>query len=59
MAAAVAGFFYARVDERFQGFEGTEQFVEITPGTGSRAIGRRWRRLAWFATSRRSAWRST
>ena len=39
-AAAVAGFYYARVDERFQGFEGTEQFVEITPGTGSRAIGR-------------------
>ena len=39
-AAAVAGFYYARVDERYQGFEGTEQFVEITPGTGSRAIGR-------------------
>src|SRR6187401_2869531 len=40
LAAAVAGFYYARVDERYQGFEGTEQFVEIKPGTGSRAIGR-------------------
>ena len=40
LAAAVAGFYYARVDERYQGFEGTEQFVEITPGSGSRAIGR-------------------
>ena len=40
LTAAVAGFYYARVDERFQGFEGAEQFVEITPGTGSRAIGR-------------------
>ena len=40
IAAAVAGFYYARVDERYQGFDGTEQFVEITPGTGSRAIGR-------------------
>jgi UPF0755 protein len=39
-AAAVAGFYYARVDERYQGFEGAEQFVEIKPGTGSRAIGR-------------------
>ncbi len=40
LAAAVAGFYYARVDERYQGFAGTEQFVEIAPGTGSRAIGR-------------------
>ena len=40
LAAAVAGFYYARVDERYQGFDGTEQFVEIPPGTGSRAIGR-------------------
>ena len=36
----MAGFYYARVDERYQGFEGAEQFVEIKPGTGSRAIGR-------------------
>ena len=40
LAAAVAGFYYARIDERYQGFEGAEQFVEITPGTGSRGIGR-------------------
>ncbi len=40
LAAAVAGFFYARVDERYQGFAGTEQFVDITSGMGSRAIGR-------------------
>ena len=40
LAAAVAGFYYARVDERYQGFEGTEQFVDIPSGTGSRAIGR-------------------
>lgn len=39
LAAAVAGFYYARADERYQGFAGTEQFVEIMPGTGSRAIG--------------------
>jgi UPF0755 protein len=40
LVAAVAGFYYARVDERYQGFEGAEQFVEITPGLGSRGIGR-------------------
>lgn len=40
LAAAVAGFYYARVDERYLGFGGTEQFVEISPGSGSRAIGR-------------------
>jgi UPF0755 protein len=40
LVAAVAGFYYARVDERYQGFDGTEQFVEITPGSGSRTIGR-------------------
>jgi UPF0755 protein len=40
LVAAVAGFYYARVDERYQGFDGTEQFVEISPGSGSRTIGR-------------------
>ena len=40
IGAAVAGYFYARVDERFQGFEGTEQYVEIPQGAGSQAIGR-------------------
>jgi UPF0755 protein len=40
LGAAVAGFYYARVDERFQGYEGVEQFVEIPPGSGSQGIGR-------------------
>jgi UPF0755 protein len=40
LAAAVAGVYYARVDERYQGYAGTERFVEIAPGTGSRAIGK-------------------
>ena len=39
IAAAVAGVYYARVDERFQGHPGVDQFVEIDPGTRSRAIG--------------------
>jgi UPF0755 protein len=40
LAAAVAGVYYARVDERYRGYTGTERFVEIAPGTGSRAIGK-------------------
>src|SRR5262249_30422213 len=40
VAAAVAGVYYARVDEKFQGYQGVDQFVEIAPGTGSHAIGR-------------------
>jgi UPF0755 protein len=40
IAAAVAGVYYARVDEKYQGYAGTERFVEIAPGTGSRAIGK-------------------
>jgi UPF0755 protein len=40
IVAAVAGVYYARVDEKFQGYPGADQFVEIAPGTGSRAIGR-------------------
>ena len=40
IAAAVAGVYYARLDEKYQGYTGTERFVEIAPGTGSRAIGK-------------------
>jgi UPF0755 protein len=40
LAAAVAGVYYARVDEKYRGYAGTERFVEIAPGTGSRAIGK-------------------
>lgn len=40
LVSAVAGFYYARVDERYQGYAGPEQLVEIPPGQGSRAIGR-------------------
>jgi hypothetical protein len=40
IAAAVAGVYYARVDEKFQGYPGVDQFVEIAPGTRSHAIGR-------------------
>jgi UPF0755 protein len=40
IGAAVAGYFYARVDERFQGFESAEQYVEIPQGAGSQTIGR-------------------
>jgi UPF0755 protein len=40
LAAAVAGVYYARVDEKYRGYGGTERFVEIAPGTGSRAIGK-------------------
>ncbi len=38
--AAVAGVYYARVDEKYQGYTGVDRFIEIAPGTGSRAIGR-------------------
>ena len=40
VCAAVAGYFYARVDERYQGFASAEQFVDIPSGAGSQAIGR-------------------
>jgi UPF0755 protein len=40
VCAAVAGYFYARVDERYQGFGSAEQYVEIPSGAGSQAIGR-------------------
>ncbi len=38
--AAVAGVYYARVDEKYQSYAGVDQFVEIEPGTGTRTIGR-------------------
>jgi UPF0755 protein len=40
-AGAAAAWFYARVREPYRGFAGTEQFVEIPPGAGSRTIGER------------------
>jgi len=40
IGAAIAGVYYARVDEKYQGYGGGEQFVEISPGSGSNAIGR-------------------
>jgi UPF0755 protein len=40
LGAAVAGFYYARVDEKYQGYQSADQFVEIAPGAGTRAIGR-------------------
>jgi peptidoglycan lytic transglycosylase G len=40
IGAAVAGVYYARVDEKYQGYGNADRFIEIAPGTGSRAIGR-------------------
>ncbi len=37
--AAVAGFYYARVDEKYQGYDAPEQFVDVPSGAGSQAIG--------------------
>jgi UPF0755 protein len=39
LAAGAAWFMYQRVHEPYQGFAAAEQFVEIAPGTGPRAIG--------------------
>jgi UPF0755 protein len=39
--AATAGVIYSRVDRPFKGYAEAEQFVEIPPGAGSAAIGRR------------------
>ena len=39
--ASVAGLLYKRTSEPFKGYEGTEQFVTIEPGSGTRAIGQR------------------
>jgi peptidoglycan lytic transglycosylase G len=41
VAGAAAYSMYARVVEPFRGYEGTEQFVEIPAGAGSRSIGER------------------
>jgi UPF0755 protein len=39
--AAAAGVIYSRVDRPFKGYDATEQFVDVPPGTGPAAIGRR------------------
>lgn len=41
MGGAAAFSMYARINEPYRGFEGTEQFVDIPTGAGSRAIGDR------------------
>ena len=41
IAAGVGGWFYVDSGRPYKGFEGSEQFVEIPPGTGPAAIGRR------------------
>jgi UPF0755 protein len=40
-AVAATGVMYVRVDQPYRGYDGSEQFVEIPPGAGSRAIGDR------------------
>jgi UPF0755 protein len=39
--AAVVGVMYMRINQPYRGYEAAEQFVEIPPGAGSRAIGDR------------------
>ena len=39
--AAAAGVIYSRVDRPFKGYAAAEQFVEVPPGAGPAAIGRR------------------
>ena len=42
LVAAAAAFYVSRsIDAAYQGFTGAEQLVEIPPGTGTAAIGRR------------------
>jgi UPF0755 protein len=41
VAGVAAGFVYSRVHEAYRGFEASEQFVDIPPGTGAVAIGAR------------------
>jgi UPF0755 protein len=41
MGGAAAFSMYARINEPYRGFEGSEQFVDIPAGAGSRAIGDR------------------
>jgi UPF0755 protein len=40
-AGGAAAWLYARVRQPYHGFTGSEQFVEIPPGAGSRTIGER------------------
>jgi UPF0755 protein len=40
-AAGLAGMLYKWTSEPFKGYDGTEQFVTIEPGSGTRAIGQR------------------
>ncbi len=39
--AVMAGVLYTRTSQVYQGYEGTEQFVAIEPGSSTRAIGQR------------------
>src|SRR5260370_29304956 len=39
--AAVARWLYIRAREPYRGYSGAEQFVEIPPGVGTKAIGER------------------
>jgi peptidoglycan lytic transglycosylase G len=41
IGGAAASVMYYRIREPYRGYLGTEQFVEIPPGTGTRAIGER------------------
>jgi UPF0755 protein len=41
VAAAAAAWMYSRVREPYRGYDGTEQFVDVPAGSGSRAIGER------------------
>jgi UPF0755 protein len=41
LAAAVGGWLYLRIREPYRGYSGAEQFVEIPPGVGTKAIGDR------------------
>jgi UPF0755 protein len=41
VAGGALGFMYLRVNQPYRGWDGTEQFVEIPPGTGSVGIGDR------------------
>jgi UPF0755 protein len=40
-AGAAAALLYSRVNQPYRGYGGTEQFVEIAPGSGSLGIGER------------------
>jgi UPF0755 protein len=40
-AAAVAAFIWQRIQEPYKGFADTEQLIEVEPGAGAPAIGRR------------------